>query len=57
MRYEVMESTDLADLSRQVNEYLRQGWVAQGGVAVYAVKPRDEVPAYYMYVQAVSTPE
>lgn len=39
--YRVVEASDLAILAQNVNQWLEQGWIAQGGVTIYAMERPD----------------
>ena len=47
MKYHVVQDCSLSDFLQTVNEYLKQGWEAQGGVAV------TEVGVFTYYYQAI----
>lgn len=37
-RYKILESKSVYDLTKKVEEYMRDGWQPQGGICVY-MKP------------------
>jgi hypothetical protein len=49
MDYLVCENNDLEAMQRRVNEYIRQGWLPIGGVAIV----RERVSGPVSYFQAV----
>ena len=56
MRYKILTANDIADLEKQVNAYINEGWRLIGGVAAAVTSSIDSwgnTKDYWEYIQAV----
>lgn len=65
MKYQLLISNDANDLTRQIEELMKQDWRPQGGIAVVPGVPPDAVkdqgieywgPSCFYYMQAMTLP-
>ena len=61
MKYHILTSNSLHDIQNQVNQYIAEGWIPQGGIQItvtktYANSDDGTNSSQWLYAQAMTRP-